>query len=54
MRQWVGMFNGIFAEDNYTPIYIEDEAEYVSVITQFPFQDDVVKQVCFNALTAIV
>ncbi|XP_060593248.1 exocyst complex component 6B-like isoform X2 [Ruditapes philippinarum] len=43
-RQWVGVFNDIFAEDNYTPIYIEDEAEYVSVITQFPFQDDELTQ----------
>ena len=44
-RQWVGVFNDIFAEDNYTPIYIEDEAEYISVITQFPFQDEELTQV---------
>ncbi|KAL4231929.1 Exocyst complex component 6 [Mactra antiquata] len=43
-RQWVGVFNGIFADDNYTPIYIECEAEYISVITQFPFTDEELQQ----------
>ncbi|XP_053407124.1 exocyst complex component 6B-like isoform X4 [Mercenaria mercenaria] len=46
-RQWVGVFNGIFVEDNYTPIYIENEAEFISVITQFPFQDEELQQAPF-------
>ena len=44
-QQWVGVFNGIFSEDNYTPIYIQDELEFVSVITQFPFHDEELKNV---------
>ncbi|XP_052225229.1 exocyst complex component 6B-like isoform X1 [Dreissena polymorpha] len=43
-RQWVGVFNGIFSEDNYTPIYVEEEPEYISVITQFPFVDEELQQ----------
>ena len=47
-QQWVGVFNGIFSEDNYTPIYIQDELEFVSVITQFPFHDEELKNVSHN------
>ena len=50
-RQWVGVFNGIFAEDNYTPIYIEGEADFLSVITQFPFQDEELKQVIVKVIS---
>ncbi|XP_052772007.1 exocyst complex component 6B-like isoform X2 [Mya arenaria] len=46
-RQWVGVFNGIFAEDNYTPIYIECEAEFIAVTTQFPFHDEELQQAPF-------
>ncbi|XP_060073280.1 exocyst complex component 6B-like [Ylistrum balloti] len=39
-RQWVEVFNEIFDDDNYTPIYVESDEEYLAVVTQFPFQDD--------------
>ncbi|KAK3094794.1 hypothetical protein FSP39_006322 [Pinctada imbricata] len=39
-RQWVDIFNEIFKEDNYTPIYVESQQEYTCIITQFPFQDE--------------
>ena len=44
-RQWVDIFNEIFSEDNYTPIYVENIEEYTSVITQFPIQDENLERV---------
>ncbi|KAL3863861.1 hypothetical protein ACJMK2_005588 [Sinanodonta woodiana] len=43
-EQWVLVFNEIFANDNYTPIYMESEDEYVGIITQFPFLDEELRQ----------
>ncbi|XP_071168991.1 exocyst complex component 6B-like isoform X6 [Mytilus edulis] len=39
-RQWVDIFNEIFSEDNYTPIYVESIEEYTAIVTQFPIQDE--------------
>ena len=44
-RQWVDIFNEIFDEDNYTPIYVESVEEYTAIVTQFPFQDEELEQV---------
>lgn len=57
-RQWVDIFNEIFDEDNYTPIYVESVEEYTAIVTQFPFQDEELEQVrlyyryvkCINGL----
>ncbi|KAK3587474.1 hypothetical protein CHS0354_003611 [Potamilus streckersoni] len=43
-QQWVLVFNEIFANDNYTPIYMESEDEYIGIITQFPFLDEELRQ----------
>nr|XP_022341986.1 exocyst complex component 6B-like isoform X1 [Crassostrea virginica]XP_022341987.1 exocyst complex component 6B-like isoform X2 [Crassostrea virginica] len=43
-RQWVDIFNEIFDEDNYTPIYVESVEEYTAIVTQFPFQDEELEQ----------
>ncbi|XP_048745103.1 exocyst complex component 6B isoform X3 [Ostrea edulis] len=43
-RQWVDIFNEIFSEDNYTPIFVESEEEYTAIVTQFPFQDEELEQ----------
>lgn len=43
-RQWVDIFNEIFNEDNYTPIYVESVEEYTAIVTQFPFQDEELEQ----------
>ena len=45
-RQWVDIFNEIFSEDNYTPIYVECIEEYTNVVTQFPIQDENLERVC--------
>ena len=44
-QQWVEIFKSIFAVDNYTPIYIENAADFVSVMAQFPFYDETLQQV---------
>jgi len=41
----VDVFNEIFKEDNYTPIYTESEEEYLEVVTQFPFCDEDLQEV---------
>nr|XP_022341988.1 exocyst complex component 6B-like isoform X3 [Crassostrea virginica]XP_022341989.1 exocyst complex component 6B-like isoform X4 [Crassostrea virginica] len=46
-RQWVDIFNEIFDEDNYTPIYVESVEEYTAIVTQFPFQDEELEQETF-------
>ncbi|XP_061171334.1 exocyst complex component 6B-like [Saccostrea echinata] len=46
-RQWVDIFNEIFSEDNYTPIYVESVEEYTAIVTQFPFQDEELEQESF-------
>ncbi|XP_011412112.2 exocyst complex component 6B isoform X2 [Magallana gigas] len=46
-RQWVDIFNEIFNEDNYTPIYVESVEEYTAIVTQFPFQDEELEQETF-------
>ncbi|XP_053438699.1 exocyst complex component 6 isoform X4 [Nycticebus coucang] len=45
LKKWAGVFRDIFEEDNYSPIPIINEEEYINVISKFPFQDpDLEKQ----------
>ena len=46
MQKWVGVFNQIFDEDNYTPIMVETDNDYEAVIDKFPFRDKDLEQVC--------
>lgn len=39
------VFNEIFDDDNYTPIYVETEADYRSILAQFPVKDEEVDKV---------
>lgn len=36
----------IFEQDNYSPIPVENEEEYKSVVCRFPFQDAEFEKVC--------
>lgn len=36
----------IFEQDNYSPIPVENEEEYKSVISRFPFHDAEIEKVC--------
>ena len=45
MQKWVGVFNKIFDEDNYTPIMVETDDEYEVIISKFPFRDEQLEQV---------
>ena len=47
-RQWVDIFNEIFSEDNYTPIYVENETEYTEIVTQFPIKDETLERVSYK------
>lgn len=51
MRKWVEVFNGIFAEDNYTPITVESVAEFKKITDVYPFNDENLDQVSVFALT---
>ena len=44
------MFNKIFDEDNYTPIYAETQTEYVAVISVYPFRDQNLEQVIYMSI----
>ena len=44
MQKWVGVFNTIFDEDNYTPIVVETERDYVDITQKFPFTDAQLEQ----------
>ncbi|KAL5020900.1 hypothetical protein ScPMuIL_000055 [Solemya velum] len=46
-RQWVTVFNEIFDDDNYTPIYVETEADYRSILAQFPVKDEEVDKATY-------
>ncbi|KAK2173949.1 hypothetical protein NP493_839g01090 [Ridgeia piscesae] len=46
MQKWVGVFNKIFDEDNYTPIMVETDDEYEVIISKFPFRDEQLEQEC--------
>uniref|UniRef100_A0A8B9KSS2 Exocyst complex component n=1 Tax=Astyanax mexicanus TaxID=7994 RepID=A0A8B9KSS2_ASTMX len=39
LKKWALVFREIFEEDNYSPIPVETEEEYKSVISRFPFHD---------------
>ncbi|XP_062858751.1 exocyst complex component 6 isoform X4 [Trichomycterus rosablanca] len=39
LRKWALVFREIFEQDNYSPIPVETEAEYKSVVGRFPFHD---------------
>ncbi|KAK1164630.1 exocyst complex component 6 isoform X2 [Acipenser oxyrinchus oxyrinchus] len=39
LKKWAGVFREIFESDNYSPIPVEDEEEYKTVISRFPFHD---------------
>ncbi|MBN3290019.1 CP26A protein, partial [Polypterus senegalus] len=39
LKKWAGVFREIFESDNYSPIPVENEEEYKSVISRFPFHD---------------
>ena len=47
------VFNEIFDHDNYTPIYVEDEDDYIAVIVQFPLDDDDFEQVILSVISFI-
>ncbi|CAG5125629.1 unnamed protein product, partial [Candidula unifasciata] len=38
-EQWVEIFSGIFAEDNYTPIFCDTPEDYLLITSQFPYKD---------------
>ena len=39
MKKWVAVFNGIFDEDNYTPITVQNDEEYDRVTSTYPCQE---------------
>uniref|UniRef100_A0A8C9U8B7 Exocyst complex component n=1 Tax=Scleropages formosus TaxID=113540 RepID=A0A8C9U8B7_SCLFO len=39
LKKWALVFRDIFEQDNYSPIPVESEEEYKSVISRFPFHD---------------
>ncbi|XP_063077973.1 exocyst complex component 6 isoform X2 [Engraulis encrasicolus] len=39
LKKWALVFREIFEQDNYSPIPVETEEEYRSVISRFPFHD---------------
>ncbi|KAG7492692.1 hypothetical protein MATL_G00017300 [Megalops atlanticus] len=39
LKKWALVFREIFEQDNYSPIPVENEEEYKSVISRFPFHD---------------
>lgn len=44
MSSWIAVFNSIFDEDNYTPIGVDDDAEYAAVVNSFPYVDALLEQ----------
>ncbi|XP_064604031.1 exocyst complex component 6B-like [Liolophura sinensis] len=40
MQKWSGVFDGIFNEDNYTPIYVRDAEECVAIMDGFPLRGE--------------
>ena len=48
MKQWVRVFNNIFDEDNYTPIYVETEPEYTAITSVYPFKEERLENVSMN------
>ncbi len=45
MKKWVAVFNKIFDEDNYTPIFVETEPEYAAITRVYPFRDGALEKV---------
>ncbi|XP_005089455.2 exocyst complex component 6B isoform X6 [Aplysia californica] len=43
-EQWVEVFNDIFAEDNYTPIFCDSPDDYTIITSQFPYRDKDLEQ----------
>ncbi|KAL4640122.1 exocyst complex component 6 isoform X4 [Arapaima gigas] len=39
LKKWALVFRDIFEQDNYSPIPVENEEEYRSVVSRFPFHD---------------
>uniref|UniRef100_A0A8C2HCQ1 Exocyst complex component n=1 Tax=Cyprinus carpio TaxID=7962 RepID=A0A8C2HCQ1_CYPCA len=39
LKKWALVFRDIFEQDNYSPIPVENEEEYKSVVSRFPFHD---------------
>ncbi|KAL7869801.1 hypothetical protein AOLI_G00137890 [Acnodon oligacanthus] len=39
LKKWALVFREIFEQDNYSPIPVENEEEYKSVVSRFPFHD---------------
>ncbi|XP_072522811.1 exocyst complex component 6 isoform X2 [Salminus brasiliensis] len=39
LKKWALVFREIFEQDNYSPIPVETEEEYKSVVSRFPFHD---------------
>ncbi|KAK1166378.1 exocyst complex component 6-like isoform X2 [Acipenser oxyrinchus oxyrinchus] len=39
LKKWAGVFREIFESDNYSPIPVENEEEFKTVISRFPFHD---------------
>ena len=52
LKKWALVFREIFELDNYSPIPVETEEEYKSVVSRFPFHDAEIEKVCpsFNTL----
>ncbi|XP_031417056.1 exocyst complex component 6 isoform X2 [Clupea harengus] len=45
LKKWASVFREIFEQDNYSPIPVETEEEYKSIVCRFPFHDaDIEKQ----------
>jgi hypothetical protein len=45
MKKWVSIFDGIFNEDNYTPIYVESDEDYQKITAVYPYEDDGLEKV---------
>lgn len=40
MQKWSGVFDGIFNDDNYTPIYVTDAEECAAIMDGFPLRGE--------------
>lgn len=41
MTKWANIFDSIFSDDNYTPMYIETEQEFQAVMKDFPLTEQI-------------
>ena len=45
MTKWVEIFNGIFDDDDYMPLTVDNDSEYRAVIAEFPYRDTILERV---------